>query len=99
VVAYGFLIVSRFALDQGAELFFAEGTMVVTKARHEGTAVVKAQVALVVSFFAEADPFLAEHPLEQLKMDRLIVDDDAVEVEDHGAKHSETIADKFFCFN
>ena len=43
--------------------------------------------------------FLTENPPKKRKMDRLVIDDDAVEIKNHGAKHHGTITEIFFYFN
>src|SRR3990172_10198093 len=58
------------------------------EAGHEGATVVEAEVTGIISFFRERDPFLAQDSLEQLEMDRLIVDDGAVEIENDGPEHA-----------
>ena len=58
------------------------------KSGDECAAVIEAQITRVVGLFGESDSFLAEDPLEQLEMDWLIVDDDAIEIENHRVKHA-----------
>ena len=65
-----------------------QGPVVLAIAEAEGAAVVEAQIARVVGVFGEIDAFFGKDLLEQLEMDRLVVDDDAIEVENNRAQHA-----------
>ncbi len=53
----------------------------------EATAVVVAEIDLVVLPLGQGDPFLGEHVAEEFEVDLLVIDQDAVEVEDDRADH------------
>jgi len=57
----------------------------------EAAAVVQPQVVGVVVLPGQRHPLLAQHPLEHLQMERLVVHQNAVEVEEDGAEHGAII--------
>src|SRR5262249_819434 len=60
--------------------------------RLEAAAVVEPEVAAVVVVLGDDHPLLAQHLAEQREVDRLVVDEHAVEVEDHRPDHAVVLA-------
>ncbi len=81
------LIVDRLARDQLLELGVIELPFVFVKAGSECAAVVEAEIAFVIRIFGENDSFFSQDFLKQLEVDRLVVDDNAVEVENNRSQH------------
>jgi hypothetical protein len=53
----------------------------------DAAAVVVAEVDLVIVFLGDMNAFFSKNLLEELEVEGLVVDQDAVEVEDDGADH------------
>ena len=61
----------------------------------ETATVVVAQVLVVVRLLGQLDVLAAEHFAKQLEVNRLIVNEHAIEVENDGANHGERVASGF----
>jgi hypothetical protein len=64
--------------------------------RLERAAIVKPEVAGVVVGFGKHDTLLAQDPLKQPEVDRLVIDDDPVEIQNQSAEHDQRLQNYSF---
>src|SRR5689334_1750468 len=99
MIADRLLVVSGLTGDQFLKFCGAECSIVIAERGEKCAAIIETKVPLIINSFIEIDAFFGKDALKQFEMNRLVIDDNAVKIENHSPKHPVTIAEFTFCFN